>query len=137
MSEALEQLAGGPVLRVSVAGEEIPVSPIRTVELVAFARAVRPIVSDGVFSGDAVNVPDVVMGLVVEHPEALIQAVSVGVRMPVQWVESLSVPDLISLAGAVIAVNTDFFVRAVMPALSVAIERVTAAMMTGSAPRPG
>lgn len=136
MAQNLEALAGGPALVIQVADQNVTISPIRVKELAAFARAVRPVAD--MFIGDKwAQTNDGIFLALVENPKALIQSTAIGARMPEEWVAGLSIPELVRLAGAIVAVNTDFFVRAVMPEVKLAADRVIASMMAGSDSLPG
>lgn len=115
----LEKIAPIPV-RVDVGGKRVSITPIKTRELPAMMRAVGPIMAE-VQRGD-------IMAALTANADALIDAVSIGARLDRTWVDGLDVDDLMTLAGAVVESNADFFVRRVMPILIAAIESVTLAV---------
>lgn len=132
MADELDLLAGGPEVVLQVGGEVVRVTPIRVRELAPFTRAVAPILgeirrelTEGDFGAAALR-------LAAFHTEHLVDIVASGGRLDREWVLDRSVPELIELTGAVFAVNSDFFVRAVMPALQAAVERIAATIEGGS-----
>lgn len=133
MGNDLERVAGGPVLTVSAGGRSVSVSPIRVRELAAFTRALEPILARlGGADAGSVNWSDLALDILAKHAERVVELVAIGARMEAAEVESLSIPELVELAGAVCAVNVDFFVQAVMPATTAALGSVTAALESGS-----
>jgi hypothetical protein len=117
----LQVLAGGPALLVQIAGESVAITPVRVAELERFAHAITPLLDDLAAATD--ETLDVV-GMLRRHPGAVIDAVVVGARKPRAWVDALGVDELVELAGAIAAVNADFFTRAVIPALTRAMTRL-------------
>jgi hypothetical protein len=134
MADELEVLAGGPAVVVQVGGREITVTPIRVRELAAFTRVAQPIFAELGAEIRAGQWDSVVLELLGRQAEQLVQLVAIGARETVASVEEMSVADLITLAGAVVAVNSDFFVRAVMPALTQALGCITGTLESGSRP---
>ncbi len=117
----LQALVGGPALLVQVAGEAVAITPVRVAELERFAHAIAPLLDDlAAAENDTLDV----IGMLRRHPGPVIDAVVVGARKPRVWVEALGVDELVELAGAIAAVNADFFTRAVIPALTRAMTRL-------------
>lgn len=134
MADELDLLAGGPEVVLQVGETSVRVSPIRVRELAAFTRAVQPVLGEihhelqgGDFLGAA-------MRLAAYHAEHVVDIVAVGARIEREWVLDRSVPELLELLGAVLSVNMDFFVRAVMPSLQAAVARIAATLESGSRP---
>ena len=94
---------------IEIGGEPIEISPLRIGELPAFTRAIRPFAEQ--LAGE-VDWPV----LIVDHGEAVLQALAVASRRPYSWIEGLPLDDAIRLADALLEVNADFFVRRVVPA---------------------
>lgn len=134
MADELDLLAGGPRVVLEVGGAVITVSPIRVRELGAFTRAVQPILGEVRHELQGGDFASAAMRLAAYHDEHVVDIVAVGARQEREWVLDRSVPELLELVGAVFAVNTDFFVRAVMPALQAAVVRIAATLEAGSRP---
>lgn len=120
----LQVLAGGPALLVQIAGESVAITPVRVAELERFAHAITPLLDDLAGTAGADDGGVDVIRLLRCHPGAVIDAVVVGARKPRAWVDALGVDELVELAGAIAAVNADFFTRAVIPALTRAMTRL-------------
>jgi len=91
-----------------IAGETLDITPLRIGELPAFARAVQP------FAARLGAEPDWLQ-LIGEEGAAVIQALAIACRKPVDWVSALSVDQAITLSEAVFEANADFFIRRVVP----------------------
>lgn len=114
----LEQLNPQPVT-VQAGGLEIPVTPIRVRELAAFTRAVQPIAASVAAGAD-------IASLLADHADAVIDAAAIGARVERDFVLDLGLDDMLDLAGAVLTVNLDFFVRRLLPRMTAASENLTA-----------
>ncbi len=114
--ETLEKIAPAP-LTLTVAGESLTISPIKTRELPRMLKAVKPIAAE-IQSGD-------VVAALMANADCLVEAVAIGARKPRAWVDELDLDDLVMLASAVLEVNGDFFVRAVLPGAIEAMDRVS------------
>lgn len=130
--EDIEQLA--PTARILMAGgRTVEITPIRVRELAAFTRAVQPLVrAIGSGGGDMAT-------LLAEHADAVIEATAVGARLERGFIEGLALDELYDLADTVLAVNLDFFMRALLPRIEKSSSRLMAAMagsqsIAGSAP---
>lgn len=104
---------------ISIAGEDVAISPIRVKQLPSFTRAVSPLISN-IIQGDSPAV------LVATNADDVIAAVSAASNLSVEAIGELEVDDLIKLAGAVIEVNLDFFIRRVLPQVNLVSERIEA-----------
>ena len=102
---------------VEIAGERIDLSPLKVGEVPAFARAVQPIAASLLASPDW-------LALLAEHGEAVIAAVAIAARRPVDWVAGLDLDEAVHLAEAVFGVNTDFFIRRLLPSVTQAAARI-------------
>jgi hypothetical protein len=86
---------------VEIAGEHIDLTPLKVGEVPAFARAVQPIAAGLSASPDW-------LALLAEHGEAVIAAIAIATRRPVDWVAGLDLDEAVRLAEAVFGVNADF-----------------------------
>ena len=114
--ETLEKIVPVPAT-ITVAGESLTISPIKTRELPRMLKAVKPIAAE-IQAGDMV-------GAFMANADCLVEAVAIGARKPRAWVDELDLDDLVMLASAVLEVNGDFFVRAVLPGAIEAMDRVS------------
>jgi len=101
-----------------IGGERIELTPIKVGEVPAFARAVQPVAASLSVSPDW-------LALLAEHGEAVIEAVAIASRKPLDWVESLALDEAVRLAEAVFEVNADFFIRRVLPSMTEAAARIS------------
>lgn len=111
--------------RVLALGREIEVSPLRVGQLPKFAATVRPL--SGAMMGllDSFG-PEQFLDLLADHGDAIIDAVSIGARVPRTDLEDADPADLLALALAVVKVNADFFGRRLLPVVA-AMRQATAA----------
>ena len=101
-----------------IGGEPLELTPIRVGELPAFARAVQPVAVSLSASPDW-------LVLMADHGEAVIEAVAIASRRPVEWVADLGLDEAVRLAEAVFEVNADFFIQRVLPGLTEAATRIS------------
>ena len=113
--DTLEKIAPVPIT-ITVAGEPLTIAPIKTRELPRMLKAVKPIAAE--------IMAENVAGALLAHADCLVEAVAIGARKPRAWVDELDLDDLVLLASAVLEVNGDFFVRAVLPGARKAMDRV-------------
>ena len=106
---------------VEIAGERIELTPLKVGEVPAFARAVQPIAVRLSASPDC-------LALLAEHGEAVIAAVAIATRRPVDWVAGLELDDAVHLVEAVFGVNADFFIRRLLPSVTQAAARIGLAL---------
>jgi hypothetical protein len=123
----LERIAPTP-RKITVAGETLEVSPLRVRDLPAMARALAPIATAIPAIASSAN-PTAALAQAASEDvgrwiEAIISGVAVATGRPEEWVGELEIDELITLAGAVVEVNADFFARRVAPALTTAAEAV-------------
>ena len=112
---------------VEVAGEHIELTPIKVGEVPAFARAVQPIAASLSASPDW-------LAILAEHGEAVIAALAIATRRPVDWVAGLDLDEAVRLAEVVFGVNADFFIRRLLPSMTQAAARIGLAL---EIPTPG
>lgn len=111
-------------INVTISTGKLEIRPIMVKELPAFTRAIEPFVQNIMASGndDDIDVLGMVMG---PNAEKAIDAIAIGARISREVMDALDLDDLVVLAGAVIEVNFDFFIRRVFPRMS----RLTEALM--------
>ena len=112
---------------VEIAGERIELTPIKVGEVPAFARAVQPIAASLSASPDW-------LAILAEHGEAVISALAIATRRPVDWVAGLDLDEAVRLAEVVFGVNADFFIRRLLPSVTQAAARIGLAL---EPPTPG
>lgn len=107
--------------------QTIEITPIRVNEIQAFSRAIAPMAA--ALQGLAADSPTHWLTLVSEHTTSVVQAVAVATRSPKEWVEGLTVGELVLLATKVVEVNADFLLQVWMqqawPAVSKLLAKVT------------
>lgn len=104
-------------LSIEIAGEKIELTPLKVGEVPAFARAVQPIAA-------SLSASPNWLALLAEHGEAVIAAVAIATRRPVEWVAGLDLDEVVRLAEAVFGVNADFFIRRLLPSVTQAAVRI-------------
>ncbi len=78
---------------------------------------------DGGYSGGNMERP-ALKRLMAEHGEAVIAAIAIAARRPVDWVAGLDLDEAVRLAEAVFGVNADFFIRRLLPSVTQAAARI-------------
>lgn len=96
---------------VHVGGEAILLAPLKVGQLPAFLRAISPVISE--LNGQSIDW----LALFGAHGDALLGAIAIAIRKPLDWVENLNADEALLLAARVMEVNADFFTRAVIPRL--------------------
>lgn len=98
---------------VQVQAEILTITPIRVKELAAFTKAVAPMLA----TIQEADINSLMTILLMNHTEAIIRAVAIGIRRDPDFVSNLGVDELVALGEAVLEVNVDFFIQRVLPAL--------------------
>ena len=117
MSGAVDELAALlPQPHVVRFGQRVlEITPIRVNEIQAFSRAIAPMAEalQGLAVGGAAGPagPDHWLTLISEHTTSVVQAVAVATRSTKEWVEELTVVELLLLATKVVEVNADFLLQ--------------------------
>lgn len=112
---ALDKLIDMPTAVVSVAGEDITITPLRVGQLPSFFKAVKPII--GSLTQESINW----IAILSDYGDAIITAISIAIKKDREWVEALATDEAMLLAAKVIEVNSDFFMKAVMPKINALI----------------
>jgi hypothetical protein len=123
----------------------VEITPIRVSEIQAFSRAIAPMAT--ALQGLTLDSPAGPAGaaswlnLVSEHTTSVVQAVAVATRSPREWVEGLTVGELVLLAIKVVEVNADFLLQVwtqqAWPTLSKLLVKVTLPVDEGLNARAG
>ena len=100
-----------------IAGEHLDLTPLKVGEVPGFARAVQPIAASLSASPDW-------LAILAEHGEAVIAALAIATRRPVDWVAGLDLDEAVRLAEVVFGVNADFFIRRLLPSVTQAAARI-------------
>jgi hypothetical protein len=114
----------------------VEITPIRVNEIQAFSRAIAPMaVALQGLAVDSASGAAHWLTLVSEHTNSVVQAVAVATRSPKEWVEGLTVGELVLLATKVVEVNADFLLlvwtQQAWPALSKLLAKVTLPVAEG------
>lgn len=117
MTDDLDVLDPAP-RRVAFRGEVLELRPLRLGDLPAFSRAVRPVIAE--FAGDRHpewedNDERMVLDMAELHGEAIIAAAAIATGRPAEWVAAAdNTADVLGLVRAIVEVNHDFFIQAMM-----------------------
>lgn len=120
----------------------VEITPIRVSEIQAFSRAIAPMaVALQGLAVDGTSGAAHWLTLVSEHTTSVVQAVAVATRSPKEWVEGLTVGELVLLATKVVEVNADFLLQVwtqqAWPTLSKLLVKVTLPLDEGLNARAG
>jgi hypothetical protein len=101
-------------------GTTVKISPMTISQIAKVGRALRDqnllLSVRGLFGGGEIDAFDAIP-FILEHADKLIDSVAIGGDVAKEDVAALLPDDFIALAGAVFVVNSDFFVRRLVPAL--------------------
>ncbi len=111
-------------ISVAFKGQSLVIHPLSIGIIPAVVRELRPVIAslrekaattDGVF--DVEVTPELIMDLVVDYSEPLFTATALCSGQPVDLIRSGDPAEFIELAMAVGRVNSDFFLRRIVPLL--------------------
>lgn len=100
------------------------IQPIKVRDLPRFLKAIEPIAAE-LAAGD-------IVGAFMRHADAVIEATAIGAGVERAWLEEQTPDVLVDLAARVLEANADFFVRAVLPRIQAAADRIAATVQTAS-----
>jgi len=117
-AEAIVDLRG---TEFNVRGEKIMVVPIVIGQIPGLLKAVKSLAP--LFSS-APPSADMLTSMMDTDADAVIDIIAVALNKPRAWVNQVPPDEFIELAGAVLEVNVDFFMKRVLPALRDAMKRL-------------
>ena len=143
-ADDLEVIESSRIRIVNCRGERLEIRPLTIGQLPGFARSLGPVIEAVNRSLDKeVAIADIfslefVMRLVEEYTDHLVKAVSVAVRKDEGWVGEVQADEFLELVTAILAVNTDFFVRRLLPMLTGRIDALVGVVrkLAGGGPTP-
>lgn len=109
-----------------IAGTSYKIRPLTIGQIPPFTRALRPMMGAlvGVIQGkDAAAMGVGMLDLVADHGEQIIELVSIATGLPASTVSAADAAELLPAVQAVIAVNKDFLIGRLIPALRAAVAR--------------
>lgn len=124
MSESLE-IVSPPKRMITFNGREIAIMPVNVGNLQDFSLAVRPIMAD-VFmalegTGDVLQTFEL-------HGNRMITAVAIATGIDRKELEALDMEVFLKLMQIVVEVNTDFFIRRLIPSMMPLFARAVVAI---------
>lgn len=99
------------------------IEPVRVRDLPRFLAAIEPIARE-LAAGD-------ILAALAKHADNVIEATAIGAGVERAWLEEQTPEVLVDLAAQVLEVNADFFVRAVLPRVTAAAERLATLTASG------
>lgn len=119
------------VSTVVINGESLTIKPFKFAQLPKVFKLVQPIV-DTLNGLQGLSKPALITTLIAEHGERVIELIMLVTGKDKAWAEDLDTDDGIRVLGAVLEVNYDFFIRAVMPAITGRISQIAQTGQTSS-----
>lgn len=119
------------VSTVTINGELLTIKPFKFAQLPKVFKLVQPIV-DTLNSMPGATKAQLITTMVAEHGERVLDLIVIVTGKDRAWAEELDTDDGIRLLGAVLEVNYDFFIRAVMPAITGRISQIARTGQTSS-----
>ncbi len=120
-ADSLDILDPAPTV-VQFRGERLEILPLTIGQLPAFSRLVRPIIAEmlgGQHPQWAGDDNTMLVELLELHGEAIIQAVAIAARRPVEFIaDNKDSAELLALAYTIVGANRDFFTRAMKAIMS-------------------
>ncbi|QTD44974.1 DUF6631 family protein [Ottowia testudinis] len=110
----------------TLGGQTVALTPIRVSEIQPLTRCITPIAKVLMHTPPGQS-PDW-LTLVVEHTDAVIDTLVIAARCSKEWVQALTVGELVLLAAKVVEVNADFLLQTVWPQLQGTIAVLTQGM---------
>jgi len=118
----LNMIAPEPRPPVQFMGRAVEVRPLTIGQIPAVTRLLRGVKIGAVFGGDE-SIADIdFMGLIADHGDQMIGAVAMATGMKSDEVERADPAEFIELARAIVEVNSDFFIRKVVPQIMASIK---------------
>lgn len=101
-----------PVSKVlTVDGTSVTFTPLTMGEIPPVVRLVEPFLAELIYGADLMDAPKMV-AMMGQHGEAVIQAVALAARQPLDWTEKRLPDRVCAMAMCAIEVNADFFSKA-------------------------
>jgi hypothetical protein len=109
-----------PMQTVTVAGQEITVTPVSIGKIPKVLRVAKPII------GSVQDKVDI-LSIIAEHGDAVLDLASELTGLDRKLLDDAPVDEFITLVEAVLRINSDFFMQKVMPAMGRITESLTSA----------
>jgi uncharacterized protein DUF6631 len=134
--DGMEVLQDERLEDLTVAGVRLEIRPLIAVQFPGFTRALRPVLGTlRELAAQAMGKPRERLmfelpleNLVADHGEAIIQAVAIATKQKLEWVQARELDELLQLAGTVLRVNLDFFMRRLVPMFTTQLDLTMAKM---------
>ena len=129
---------GGDECVVVIKGKPYSFGALKIGQLPAFARAIKPMASaiERGFAAGSESMAALVLDLVSEYGDNVLEAVCVATRIPRDQLEDEDLDKLLEIVPLVLAVNRDFLLRRLSPALMAAASKLRRAASPGAGPTP-
>ena len=111
-----------PSITVMFKGRPCEIRPLTVGQLPAMMRALRDVEMPSTL--DAHGLASQLPALIADNGEAIIQAAVIASGEARAVVESAALDEFVTLVAAIIEINSDFFVRTLLPAMTLKVERL-------------
>lgn len=101
-------------------GEDLEITPLRVRQFPAFTQALRGAIGDinGLLGDEKPErVQELVMELIAAHTDSLVTACAAATDRDTRWIGDADADEFLELVTAIFAVNLDFFVQRLLPAV--------------------
>lgn len=106
-----------PKLTISTRAGDVVIEPMRMGKLKAFSDAIQPVFGEiASMVGDDAKQQDI-PSLIARHYDDLVALVCVACPVQRAHIDDMHLDDFVSLVGAVIEVNADFFTKSLLPTM--------------------
>ena len=111
-----------PSITVMFKGRPREIRPLTVGQLPAMMRALRDVEMPSTL--DAHGLASQLPALIADNGEAIIQAAVIASGEARAGVESAALDEFVTLVAAIIEINSDFFVRTLLPVMTLQVERL-------------
>ncbi len=97
-------------VEVTVGGEKIEVTPLKMKQIIEMRR-----ISDELFT--AITSGEDLLRTFVKHSDEISELISIVISKPVEWLNELTIDEVVHLLAMIVYVNADLFKKKILPIL--------------------
>ena len=129
---------GGDTAVVTINGQQFAFGALKCGRLPEFARAVRPIVDkiNALITGAESLDAGYFVDLIADNGDSLLSAISIATGIPRKAIDEAELSTLAEVLPLVLAINKDFLIRRLAPALQAAAKQIARPAAPGTGPTP-
>ncbi len=116
--EAIEKVVPKQVV-INIQGEDLTIKPFKFTQIPQVAKHAQPII-DELHSLSKAGVTDkaaLTTAIIAKCGDGIVDLIRIATGKDQAWLDQLGMDDGFTLMGAIVEVNVDFFIKAVLPAI--------------------